>query len=155
MRTSFSWRLLVTRLVQTLSAEYSGLPTAAKRGQKFCLKMKTPAGSMSFLIRTIRTLFSLHCGRLDDSRGFFPAAVQEAASTDLKIMALPGNVSRAMACLKESSVRPASRFPVPIRTAFMRSSRRKRAAFIVPRSEEHTSELQSPDHLVCRLLLEK
>ena len=23
------------------------------------------------------------------------------------------------------------------------------------RSEEHTSELQSPDHLVCRLLLEK
>src|SRR5258708_26460872 len=26
---------------------------------------------------------------------------------------------------------------------------------IKSRSEEHTSELQSPDHLVCRLLLEK
>src|SRR5258708_2424377 len=26
---------------------------------------------------------------------------------------------------------------------------------VYPRSEEHTSELQSPDHLVCRLLLEK
>src|SRR5947208_7696949 len=26
---------------------------------------------------------------------------------------------------------------------------------LMPRSEEHTSELQSPDHLVCRLLLEK
>src|SRR5258708_31752267 len=26
---------------------------------------------------------------------------------------------------------------------------------IIARSEEHTSELQSPDHLVCRLLLEK
>src|SRR5207244_9579671 len=26
---------------------------------------------------------------------------------------------------------------------------------ITSRSEEHTSELQSPDHLVCRLLLEK
>src|SRR5258708_27512773 len=26
---------------------------------------------------------------------------------------------------------------------------------IKDRSEEHTSELQSPDHLVCRLLLEK
>src|SRR5438552_5358779 len=26
---------------------------------------------------------------------------------------------------------------------------------VVHRSEEHTSELQSPDHLVCRLLLEK
>src|SRR5258708_27716926 len=27
--------------------------------------------------------------------------------------------------------------------------------FLKRRSEEHTSELQSPDHLVCRLLLEK
>src|SRR5258708_31853336 len=26
---------------------------------------------------------------------------------------------------------------------------------VCSRSEEHTSELQSPDHLVCRLLLEK
>src|SRR5258708_39166958 len=29
------------------------------------------------------------------------------------------------------------------------------SAFNETRSEEHTSELQSPDHLVCRLLLEK
>src|SRR5258708_32038638 len=28
-------------------------------------------------------------------------------------------------------------------------------AVLAQRSEEHTSELQSPDHLVCRLLLEK
>src|SRR5258708_2696754 len=28
-------------------------------------------------------------------------------------------------------------------------------AYPASRSEEHTSELQSPDHLVCRLLLEK
>src|SRR5258708_28717810 len=27
--------------------------------------------------------------------------------------------------------------------------------YVGQRSEEHTSELQSPDHLVCRLLLEK
>src|SRR5258708_1703205 len=31
----------------------------------------------------------------------------------------------------------------------------RRTARRLPRSEEHTSELQSPDHLVCRLLLEK
>src|SRR5258708_15392112 len=31
----------------------------------------------------------------------------------------------------------------------------RHAAAAAPRSEEHTSELQSPDHLVCRLLLEK
>src|SRR5258708_20035904 len=29
------------------------------------------------------------------------------------------------------------------------------AMFALARSEEHTSEFQSPDHLVCRLLLEK
>src|SRR5258708_25362281 len=32
---------------------------------------------------------------------------------------------------------------------------RHRRAHFGHRSEEHTSELQSPDHLVCRLLLEK
>src|SRR5258708_30736770 len=30
-----------------------------------------------------------------------------------------------------------------------------RGGSVISRSEEHTSELQSPDHLVCRLLLEK
>src|SRR5258708_16184468 len=39
---------------------------------------------------------------------------------------------------------PIGRFPRPDRLAYARC-----------RSEEHTSELQSPDHLVCRLLLEK
>src|SRR5258708_29934314 len=41
--------------------------------------------------------------------------------------------------------------------ALTRSLPRKRYFGITPsmRSEEHTSELQSPDHLVCRLLLEK
>src|SRR5207244_13528858 len=35
------------------------------------------------------------------------------------------------------------------------SSRAQTARPCGTRSEEHTSELQSPDHLVCRLLLEK
>src|SRR5438552_6128440 len=34
-------------------------------------------------------------------------------------------------------------------------SARERRCNRTDRSEEHTSELQSPDHLVCRLLLEK
>src|SRR5438876_8860677 len=33
--------------------------------------------------------------------------------------------------------------------------RRRRGVAVLRRSEEHTSELQSPVHLVCRLLLEK
>src|SRR5258708_24790879 len=38
-----------------------------------------------------------------------------------------------------------------------RCASRQRTSTRAPRSrsEEHTSELQSPDHLVCRLLLEK
>src|SRR5258708_18872115 len=36
-----------------------------------------------------------------------------------------------------------------------RIARRRRRWRCAVRSEEHTSELQSPDHLVCRLLLEK
>src|SRR5438552_905498 len=35
------------------------------------------------------------------------------------------------------------------------SPRRFRGTTLFDRSEDHTSELQSPDHLVCRLLLEK
>src|SRR5258708_25026870 len=35
------------------------------------------------------------------------------------------------------------------------SSSRRGRPWNPGRSEEHTSELQSPDHLVCRLLLEK
>src|SRR5947208_8052063 len=42
----------------------------------------------------------------------------------------------------------------PPRTARRRSPARS-APRLKWRSEEHTSELQSPDHLVCRLLLEK
>src|SRR5258708_12588127 len=41
---------------------------------------------------------------------------------------------------------------MPCAPAARPSSRHSRAC---RRSEEHTSELQSPDHLVCRLLLEK
>src|SRR5207244_8025876 len=55
----------------------------------------------------------------------------------------------------------------PVQAAFGEESRARaapggagsRACFsshaVLERSEEHTSELQSPDHLVCRLLLEK
>src|SRR5258708_23074118 len=39
------------------------------------------------------------------------------------------------------------------RSAYIRVN--LRLALSLLRSEEHTSELQSPDHLVCRLLLEK
>src|SRR5438552_14016431 len=41
-------------------------------------------------------------------------------------------------------------------TGWLSEKRGRPVTIEVPqRSEEHTSELQSPDHLVCRLLLEK
>src|SRR5258708_24240986 len=39
--------------------------------------------------------------------------------------------------------------------SYLRKERQGHTLQQVGRSEEHTSELQSPDHLVCRLLLEK
>src|SRR5258708_13098691 len=50
------------------------------------------------------------------------------------------------------------RSPTPRSSAWSTRCCCGRSAITVPtasRSEEHTSELQSPDHLVCRLLLEK
>src|SRR5258708_22002705 len=44
-------------------------------------------------------------------------------------------------------------FDAPVKLFVDRHASKWRALFV--RSEEHTSELQSPDHLVCRLLLEK
>src|SRR5258708_23787394 len=46
--------------------------------------------------------------------------------------------------------RDAVRATVGSRIAIVNGERKR-----MDRSEEHTSELQSPDHLVCRLLLEK
>src|SRR5438876_4090407 len=45
--------------------------------------------------------------------------------------------------------------PVTLRDELVRRGDLDRAGGIQVRSEEHTSELQSPVHLVCRLLLEK
>src|SRR5947208_11156995 len=55
--------------------------------------------------------------------------------------ALPICSRRRRTARSISIPRVGTRVPIPARSA--------------PRSEEHTSELQSPDHLVCRLLLEK
>src|SRR5689334_24639052 len=52
------------------------------------------------------------------------------------------------------SIRIACRPPCRMSVGWVRSARKPSASAAV-RSEEHTSELQSQFHLVCRLLLEK
>src|SRR5258708_22638077 len=60
--------------------------------------------------------------------------------------------SRIPACVSSPTpTRPATSAKPPLQ--FLRVPAAGRVG--VGRSEEHTSELQSPDHLVCRLLLEK
>src|SRR4051812_49675551 len=60
------------------------------------------------------------------------------------------------ACGANASSRPVTRSSKRAPSATIRSARFiARLASYVPRSEEHTSELQSHVNLVCRLLLEK
>src|SRR5258708_30437494 len=57
-------------------------------------------------------------------------------------------------CIKRDEQRPV---PLEMQERVGEETIRKQYAQLQQRmrSEEHTSELQSPDHLVCRLLLEK
>src|SRR5256885_2822160 len=50
---------------------------------------------------------------------------------------------------------PTTPFPAPVMKLWFGFEPSRSARPIVLRSEEHTSELQSPCNLVCRLLLEK
>src|SRR5438445_1735261 len=89
------------------------------------------------------------------------AALMKAGSKE-PMSSLSGNrkVWSAASCVPWLAVDPpphaATRIPIAPTTA---SDRRARNAptplSMVPRSEEHTSELQSRQYLVCRLLLEK
>src|SRR5205809_4641841 len=55
-----------------------------------------------------------------------------------------------------SAVRPSERYPSSLVTRMRRISNSLQVfSSLLSRSEEHTSELQSRLHLVCRLLLEK
>src|SRR2546429_3265506 len=93
---------------------------------------------------------------------FFQAedGIRDVAVTGFQTCALPISCSRPMA---SSSAEFISRKPAQI---FVSGAPRKTAcswlpvslsthSTSTPRSEEHTSELQSRLHLVCRLLLEK
>src|SRR5258708_16576059 len=53
-----------------------------------------------------------------------------------------------------SAARISAPFPAALKI-ILRSQNQRKGENDRFRSEEHTSELQSPDHLVCRLLLEK
>src|SRR5207244_12721231 len=81
----------------------------------------------------------------------------EEISFPLRCSGVPGPAKSTPSCLNaaicwnERALRCQSR-----KLGYETHVRGKRGLFSQTiRSEEHTSELQSPDHLVCRLLLEK
>src|SRR2546425_5197427 len=68
--------------------------------------------------------------------------------SDLRSVRQPRRRSRTQSPIASDAVRPGDSMP-------KRLTRRATPCSVGPRSEEHTSELQSLAYLVCRLLLEK
>src|SRR5438552_11587120 len=66
--------------------------------------------------------------------------------------ALSASAPRRKVASRPPATRTSARLLMDERTLL---ARRRIGLGLRRRSEEHTSELQSPDHLVCRLLLEK
>src|SRR5207244_3487845 len=76
----------------------------------------------------------------------------------LTVSARGGGASRAPGVREASEPLPGYREVKPMvydRDVAKRQAEGPQREHVRERSEEHTSELQSPDHLVCRLLLEK
>src|SRR5258708_31322415 len=97
--------------------------------------------------------------RQTDEGGLWPpGTAEETASEAAEDTASPASVDRAGALADEQ--RPVTGEP-RVDAALARLDEleglpvTEHRAVFEDRSEEHTSELQSPDHLVCRLLLEK
>src|SRR5258708_11640845 len=80
-------------------------------------------------------------------------AVSDNKSKADAVLCLPEFEALARPCLSEMAYAYISGGAADEIT--MRANSEDWKAIRLCRSEEHTSELQSPDHLVCRLLLEK
>src|SRR5258708_27664173 len=86
-----------------------------------------------------------------DIRFFF---FNDTATTEIYTLSL--HDALPICCRPRSCSGCCTTTPITISTsATTPSGPSGRSARCCRRSEEHTSELQSPDHLVCRLLLEK
>src|SRR5262245_63379728 len=76
-------------------------------------------------------------------------------SSDLARSPARGSRGRATSTRTASTTSPSARRPASPSTKEARAASKRRRRRRSRRSEEHTSELQSLRHLVCRLLLEK
>src|SRR5207244_5352479 len=94
----------------------------------------------------IRSLAVLPLDNLsgDASQNYFADGMTDELITDLAQISALRVISRTSVMVYKGVHKPLPQI-----------ARELNVDAVVERSEEHTSELQSPDHLVCRLLLEK
>src|SRR5258708_31753560 len=85
------------------------------------------------------------------SHQFFFFFFNDTATTEIYTLSLHDALPIWFSCASVAPTTPGGRWTRPARSIRSRVTHSALRA----RSEEHTSELQSPDHLVCRLLLEK
>src|SRR2546425_8947999 len=81
----------------------------------------------------------------------------DTATTEIYTLSLHDALPISWSRRRSSSLRHSWSFNLPFARVQSNSSQTVRAISVIPkpRSEEHTSELQSLAYLVCRLLLEK
>src|SRR5947208_9291911 len=93
------------------------------------------------------------------SAGFAPCWISLLQPSEVGLVIGPGaaRTARPWSSAQSAVIRAPDPGAASITTVTPASPeiRRLRLGNAPARSEEHTSELQSPDHLVCRLLLEK
>src|SRR5438876_4378139 len=112
----------------------------------FSRKRTARSFTRTFRREPTRSNFAPKAGRRIASR----CSMQDAETAEVPLRFVPGDLDRFHARIRLRRL-------VPFDTGFdarpVALEHRLHAA--IARSEEHTSELQSPVHLVCRLLLEK
>src|SRR3712207_2862149 len=124
--------------------KYTGLFTAARPVQeRVPLKIGAMGGPKSFeLAGEIADGLHIACAYSSEALGYAAEhfrAGAERAGRDWSSLDLGANVLTAIGTDSDAA----------------KEAARVMVAFYFPRSEEHTSELQSRQYLVCRLLLEK
>ena len=148
------WKLVKTADQRTLAAGYAGATVAVMLGNLYGSRLLDGAVTGNYWILTAlaaRYWVMLKNGVMDET---VEPGSENAADSDAAVTATASGAATAMGAGAAAAVGAGASMYAGTGTstgAGAAASMHGSAA----RSEEHTSELQSPDNLVCRLLLEK
>src|SRR5258708_4137640 len=129
----------------------------------FCLKKKNHRSRFlrrsdvrCLTLRCRRMVFLSFCLSITPRLTFFLFFFNDTATTEIYTLSLHDALPISIRTMPTTpSATGSSIFPLPLLRRRWLGAAWTSSVHVPPRSEEHTSELQSPDHLVCRLLLEK